>query len=834
MSSSRRRRRPQPGKDTPFYEQQRAKADAQERVLQRTRDAVRSVKTSRPFTPADSSRGLFGVSSRSATSPLFEDEVGPRPPSAFPMGRQQFLAEMPETDDLGRPATAVQRPSTRTKVFSATAPPPRTYRAQPVPPAGPRVHSASAKHTPQPPQRSRTLSAGRARRAMPTPPTAASVDDVTRPATRRGLPAPPRQTSQQEDAGPVVDNPMIAIPGPPPSTRNSTSASQQRVSTASLADMQRWENVEPLLAQLEPSLPLEQLHQVIATLAEQLGSKSFRSGKRNAAVLRSLYRLLDAKDPRLLVRVLRLVLLITRKGATLANACKLLFKLSRSEANDALLQEEGAAAMLVNVLTTVDATDNLETLVYCCGALKNISNNENSQAELVKLDVLAILKRHLDNCLSIGGNGASKKQQNQLLVQSTAALRNLASDADRIQDFVDSDILQTVGALLGTFPSPDLALNIARVFGKVTLQQSGRDAVMQTPAIVSQLAAVVDQHPESKALVIRVYFVLGNLVAADEDIRQQVLAATNDGDQLLQQFQRYASALLAWADTEQGMTKLSNEESPTCEQVDVVIKLVRLLANLCVSDQVGPVLVQDDRLSQLCDILAHPELSLQEELVMNLAGAVNNMSFHNVTNNYILEHRLDLALVLVDHFLSSSMDLVAEVGRVFGNFSQLESVRDLLVEHRVHELLVVLLQHENRDVVHVSCGILMNLAGDVRIRSLLDGHELVDNIIEVLISCEGLDWHLAGTCCKGLWNFLSGLEQAVKNNTYQERVTVELLDDLVEVLSDLLGFTPDAADLTYDQEFASVAKHLHNLASKCSAQISDLDATKQPSPLEPL
>jgi hypothetical protein len=30
--------------------------------------------------------------------------------------------------------------------------------------------------------------------------------------------------------------------------------------------------------------------------------------------------------------------------------------------------------MLVNVLKTVDATDNLETLVYCCGALKNMSN----------------------------------------------------------------------------------------------------------------------------------------------------------------------------------------------------------------------------------------------------------------------------------------------------------------------------------------------------------------------------------------------------------------------------------------------------------------------------
>jgi hypothetical protein len=36
------------------------------------------------------------------------------------MGRQQFLAEMPETDELGRPATAMHRPSTsRSKVGKA-------------------------------------------------------------------------------------------------------------------------------------------------------------------------------------------------------------------------------------------------------------------------------------------------------------------------------------------------------------------------------------------------------------------------------------------------------------------------------------------------------------------------------------------------------------------------------------------------------------------------------------------------------------------------------------------------------------------------------------------
>jgi hypothetical protein len=138
-----------------------------------------------------------------------------------------------------------------------------------------------------------------------------------------------------------------------------------------------------------------------------------------------------------------------------------------------------------------------------------------------------------------------------------------------------------------------------RVGSKVTLQRSGRDAVLQTPDLISQLANVVDQHPKSKvygctswplmmmtsqligmqALVIRVYFVLGNLVAADEDVRHQVLSATNNGARLLQQLDYHAGALLSWADTEEGEATLSDGLAPTCEQVDVVIK-VRTFKNL--------------------------------------------------------------------------------------------------------------------------------------------------------------------------------------------------------------------------------------------------------------
>ena len=49
--------------EQPFYVPSTPDVEAiQERVVQNTRAAVRSLESSRPFTPADASRGLFGTS----------------------------------------------------------------------------------------------------------------------------------------------------------------------------------------------------------------------------------------------------------------------------------------------------------------------------------------------------------------------------------------------------------------------------------------------------------------------------------------------------------------------------------------------------------------------------------------------------------------------------------------------------------------------------------------------------------------------------------------------------------------------------------------------------
>ena len=76
-----------------------------------------------------------------------------------------------------------------------------------------------------------------------------------------------------------------------------------------------------------------------------------------------------------------------------------------------------------------------------------------------------------------------------------------------------------------------------------------------------------------------------------------------------------------------------------------------------------------------------PSLSTSVHLVQ--VGCVNNLSFYGqVEANVVLVHRLDFAQTLAPCLLSQNMDLVVEVARVFGNFSQSKEIRQLLVDNR--------------------------------------------------------------------------------------------------------------------------------------------------------
>ena len=52
---------------------------------------------------------------------------------------------------------------------------------------------------------------------------------------------------------------------------------------------------------------------------------------------------------------------------------------------------------------------------------------------------------------------------------------------------------------------------------------------------------------------------------------------------------------------------------------------------------------------------------------------------------------------------------ILEAARAFANFSRCPNLRQYLTSSRSDEIFVLLLEHENRDIVMSVCGVLMNL-----------------------------------------------------------------------------------------------------------------------------
>ena len=166
------------------------------------------------------------------------------------------------------------------------------------------------------------------------------------------------------------------------------------------------------------------------------------------------------------------------------------------------------------------------------------------------------------------------------------------------------------------------------------------------------------------------------------------------------------------------------------EELDVLVKLGRLVAHLAISPQVGPQLAASPQAEALLDLLDHltqlqqkqqPERQggggggldvHREELMLNAVSAVTNLSYY-LGDNALLARPERLVQTLVPVLMyAPNPEAMAEAARAYGNLSRDGDARALLCAARVHDALVLLLEHPWPQVVEASCGVLVNLAAD--------------------------------------------------------------------------------------------------------------------------
>lgn len=150
----------------------------------------------------------------------------------------------------------------------------------------------------------------------------------------------------------------------------------------------------------------------------------------------------------------------------LLNVCKLIFKISRSEKNDSLFENDGILDSLLEVLRSEELQTNMEAFLYCMGAIKFISGNPRFLNEMISKGAVEILMNLIKQI-----NDDTKKcgtclpNSGHLLVQMTATLRNLVDSPPARSKLLSIGALPQLCSVMGQYMADkDVCTNIARIF----------------------------------------------------------------------------------------------------------------------------------------------------------------------------------------------------------------------------------------------------------------------------------------------------------------------------------------------------------------------------------
>jgi len=175
------------------------------------------------------------------------------------------------------------------------------------------------------------------------------------------------------------------------------------------------------------------------------------------------------------------------------------------------------------------------------------------------------------------------------------------------------------------------------------------------------------------------------------------------------------------------------------ENEDLLVKLLRVIANLSINSQIGSTLVSDKRVGTvLVKLLRVKSVEAAEELVLNALSALTNLSFYvkprqiatpagnsqSATINDVASTKdaplifnhppRDVLSALLPLLFSSNTEVVSESCRALGNLSRDLHFRLLMQSSRGDEAILLLLEHADPSVVQGAAGVLLNMAAHVQ------------------------------------------------------------------------------------------------------------------------
>ncbi|XP_057679197.1 armadillo repeat-containing protein 2 isoform X1 [Corythoichthys intestinalis] len=786
----------------PFLPRRHPSLRTSAEIVGEARRILRAQSTQRPYTPQDANRQLFPRSSVRA-------DHSNRPSSTFSLHSQNFYVG----DSRPNSGTRLSPLEHNRKISIPGCD--DISKSSPKPPTDPLDTKIGLGRT-----RARLF---RASSLTTLPPLPAHTDERAKklPSDQAfvcgdhkeflGVPhftTPRRSQSESRLSQSSVDSGLGSTDG---RTGHRTDLSGSGKNNTNAGADSRWDRIAPLLQQLKAAVAggscedsPEHLSDVCASLYDALAEAAMLGPhrcKKRSSILRTLFRLIDLNSPRLHMRVAELCLALHVSGNNLLNICKLIFQISRNEANDVLFQNNSVLDSLLGLMLREDVHTCGEALFYCAGTLKFLSGNAVVVHLLLDKDCMGTASRFIQKLRMV--DDAYVAIAGHILVQMTATLRNLSDHTEARPLFVSQSLISELCLVLQRYRTDrDVCTNVSRIFSKLSSYSECRLALAQTPDCYQLFLELLTKHSRKQDLVVRLLFTLGNLTSKSDDARYQLFRCEASTDTLLR----------LYGDYQPRVGDFSREAE------DVLVKLVRVLANMCIHEEVGTALAGNDKCVRLLmETLELRSVDENEELMVNTAAAINNLTFYHKESLVLKCNQLDVAQLMLKLVLSSNMAAMHEATRVYGNLSQSKDVRDFIMHNKVHRFVVTLLDSKNPDVCFSACGVLTNLALDPPNRACLSLEGASTKLTDCLRDLGAGDWQLSAQLCQALWN-MSGGDAPEKLLDAQDRQS--LLEILTSYLDENVALkwteNKDYSSASWELEFCPVAQKLHQaLSMKC-------------------
>ncbi|NXN93635.1 ARMC2 protein, partial [Rhinopomastus cyanomelas] len=831
-------------KRQPFYSLSVPKQKTSSEIINETRSILRTLKTQRPLTPTDSQRKLFPSG--------FSQGPQNRPPSVFSLHASSFdLAE-------SRPACGVcLSPLDHELVTSAKD---ECSVSLPKPPADDaevrKVSSARARllrrpsltnclsgkmvHPDQNGEKldSEELALSSLRRSSSCfaeqksyiPPSHESRqfvcnERVSRMEREDFVKEAAEKLLQQRGESDQIKMPSIS-PSRPRSTggkRRVTGLEDETIINESEKEEIYWRlKILPILHELKKEDNIENLCLACTKLYQALdeGNMLGKRLKRRSMLLNTLYKLVDTGSDPLCLKLTKIILAMKVDGKSLLSVCKLAYKICKNEENDDIVQNDGLLDCLLEVLRTEDLQKNNEALLYCLGAVKFMSGNAVLLNEMVNKGAVEMLLQLMKQINNVKENNTYFSSLGHLLVQLTATFRNLAGlPPARCQLLHHSAVPELCVALERRMNDKDVSTYIVRILSKLSSYNDFCAALTDCSRCYVLFLALLNKHHKQQDLVIHIIFILGNLTAESNEAREQFFKEKGSVDTLISLFETYYERdLAAQKCNREREGEGRNQAKHPSEAEDVLIKLIRVLANLSIHPSIGEALAAAQHVVELLiAVLEYKSVDDCQELVISAATAINNLSYYKVKGSAVQDKKLHIAQMLLKLLMSNNMDGVVEAVRVFGNLSQYHEICDFVIQKKIYKFVISLLDSESQEVCISACGVLLNLTLDKNKRAFLMEEGGIAKLVECLQDFGPANWQLACLICKTLWNYSENIATAVvcfgeSTNTLLALLT-SLLDKEVPLDYSLDGDLR-GNKLYWRREFQSVAENLlHRIQS---------------------